>query len=102
MFKNVNVIKKANVYFDGNVTSRTVNFENGTRKTLGFMNAGKYTFNTEAAELMEVLGGAMEVRLSGEEFLEYKEGMSFIVSANSSFDVIVKDYADYCCSYNQD
>ena len=27
-FKNVTVIKKANVYFDGKVTSRTVLFEN--------------------------------------------------------------------------
>ena len=33
-FKNVTAVKKANVYFDGKVTSRTVIFEDGERKTL--------------------------------------------------------------------
>ncbi len=33
-FKNVTVVKAANVYFDGKVTSRTILFENGERKTL--------------------------------------------------------------------
>jgi len=30
-FKNVTVVKKANIYFDGNVTSRSVFFEDGTK-----------------------------------------------------------------------
>ena len=55
-FKNVTVIKEANVYFDGKVTSRTVLFESGEKKTLGFMLAGEYEFNTDAEEIMEVLG----------------------------------------------
>lgn len=59
-FKNVTVIKEANVYFDGKVTSRTVLFESG-KKTLGFMLAGEYEFNTDAEEIMEVLGGDMSV-----------------------------------------
>jgi uncharacterized protein YaiE (UPF0345 family) len=41
-FKDVSVIKKANVYFDGRVTSRTILFPNGEKKTLGFMLAGNY------------------------------------------------------------
>ena len=36
-FNNVNVKKEANIYFDGKVTSRTVEFNDGTRKTLGIM-----------------------------------------------------------------
>lgn len=36
-FNNVTVVKKANIYFDGKVTSRTVKFEDGTYKTLGSM-----------------------------------------------------------------
>ena len=32
-FENVTVVKKANVYFDGKVTSRTVLFADGTKKT---------------------------------------------------------------------
>ena len=31
-----------NIYFDGNVTSRTVVFENGEKKTLGIMLKGEY------------------------------------------------------------
>ena len=39
--KNVTVVKKANIYFDGKVTSRTVIFQDGTRKTLGIMLPGR-------------------------------------------------------------
>ena len=33
-FDNVSVVREANIYFDGNVTSRSVVFADGTRKTL--------------------------------------------------------------------
>ena len=36
-YDNVSVIKAANLYFDGKVTSRTVVFADGTKKTLGIM-----------------------------------------------------------------
>lgn len=98
--ENVRVVKKANVYFDGKVTSRTIFFENNDKKTLGFMLAGEYEFGTEAEELMEVIGGEMDIMLKGEtEYKTYAEGTSFIVPANSSYKIIVKKYADYCCSY---
>ena len=38
--ENVTVIKKANVYFDGKVTSRTVLFEDGSKKSLGLFVQG--------------------------------------------------------------
>lgn len=99
-FNNVTVIKKANVYFDGAVTSRTVVFADGTKKTLGIMNPGDYEFGTEAAEVMEMLGGEMTVLLPGEtEWKTFKEGSSFNVPANSSFKLKVPVVADYCCSY---
>lgn len=99
-FKNVTLVKAANVYFDGKVTSRTFYMEDGERKTLGFMMAGDYTFNTGAEELMEVLGGSMDIKLPGEtEFAAYGVGTSFHVPAHSAFDVKVSEYADYCCSY---
>ncbi len=34
-FENVTVVREANIYFDGKVTSRTVIFKDGTKKTLG-------------------------------------------------------------------
>lgn len=101
-FEKVDVVKEANVYFGGKVTSRTIYFESGERKTLGFMLAGEYEFGTAAEELMEVLGGEMDICLPGESsFTTYKKGDSFVVSADSKFQIVVKEYADYCCSYKE-
>ncbi len=101
-FENVTLIKKANLYFDGQVTSRTVNFADGTHKTLGIMMPGNYTFGTDAAELMEIMAGDCEIQLKGEtSFRPIKGGESFDVPANSSFDIKVHDVTDYCCSYIQ-
>jgi uncharacterized protein YaiE (UPF0345 family) len=99
-FKNVTVVKKANVYFDGKVTSRTVIFADGTKKTLGIMLPGEYEFGTEEKELMEILAGKLQVLLPGEkEWKTVGEGDSFEVTAQSKFKLVVKDTADYCCSY---
>jgi len=100
-FENVSIIKKANVYFDGQVTSRTVVFADGSKKTLGFMQTGDYEFGTEAPELMEMLGGEMDVKLDGaEDWVTYQEGHSFNVPGNSKFSLKVKEGgADYCCTY---
>ncbi|HBS60581.1 MAG TPA: hypothetical protein DEA44_15135 [Firmicutes bacterium] len=99
-FQDVTVVKKANVYFEGKVTSRAVLFADGSRKTLGIMLPGEYEFGTEAAEIMEMLGGEMDVLLPGEEqWRLVKEGESFEVPANSRFKLKVPVVVDYCCSY---
>lgn len=99
-FENVTVVKKANVYFDGKVTSRNVLFPDGTRKTLGFMLPGEYEFGTAAPELMEILDGEMDVLLPGSDAWQtFKEGQSFHVPANSKFKLILNVPVDYCCSY---
>ena len=99
-FNDVTVVKAANIYFDGKVSSRTVKFPDGTHKTLGIMLPGDYSFNTDAAELMEVLAGSMAIRLAGsDDWNTYGPGTSFEVPANSSFDLKVTEAADYCCSY---
>ncbi|MCF7847313.1 MAG: pyrimidine/purine nucleoside phosphorylase [Kiritimatiellales bacterium] len=99
-FNNVTVVREANVYFGGKVTSRTVVFEDGTKKTLGIMLAGEYSFDTRAAELMEIMGGELDVLLPGStHWKTVKAGGSFEVPANSKFDLVVKEIADYCCSY---
>jgi len=54
-FNNVTIVKKANVYFDGKVTSRTIMFSDDTRKTLGIMMPGEYEFGTSEKEIMEVI-----------------------------------------------
>ena len=99
-FNTVTIVREANVYFEGKVTSRTVVFEDGTKKTLGFMQAGEYSFDTDAAEIMEMLGGEMEVLLpASTQWKTFKAGESFEVPANAKFDLVVKGFADYCCSY---
>jgi uncharacterized protein YaiE (UPF0345 family) len=99
-FSNVTIVKKANVYFDGKVTSRTVLFSNGEKKTLGIMLPGEYEFSTGDKEIMEVLGGSMDVKLPGETaFKTYREGDSYEVAAKSSFKLVLREVADYCCSY---
>ncbi len=99
-FDNVTIIKKANVYFDGKVTSRNILFADGTRKTLGFMLPGDYEFNTGAPEVMELLNGKMDVLLPGStEWHTFQEGQSFAVPANSSFKLKLDGVVDYCCSY---
>jgi uncharacterized protein YaiE (UPF0345 family) len=99
-FKNVTIIKKATQYFNGKVTSRTVLFPDGSRKTLGIMLPGDYEFNTEAKEVMEILGGDLDVLLpNADGWKPFKEGDSFNVPAQSKFGVKVKTITDYCCSY---
>jgi len=99
-FKNVTIVKKANVYFDGKVTSRTVLFEDGTKKTLGVMMPGEYEFGTGDKEIMEMLGGEMTVLLPGsDDWQTFKEGESFEVPADSKFKLKISVPADYCCSY---
>ncbi|MDH3977804.1 MAG: pyrimidine/purine nucleoside phosphorylase [Gammaproteobacteria bacterium] len=99
-FTDVTVVKAANIYFDGKVTSRTLKFADGTHKTLGIMMPGDYSFNTEAKEIMEILAGSMDIKLAGaDEWNTYGAGSSFEVPANSSFDLKVTEVADYCCSY---
>ena len=99
-FKNVTVVKAANVYFDGKVTSRTVIFEDGTKKTLGIMMPGDYEFGTDAKELMEITAGDLDILIAGDDDWQViKGGESFEVPANSSFKLQVKTITDYCCSY---
>ena len=62
-FKDVNVDKLANIYFQGNVVSRNIFLKDGSRKTLGVMLPGKYKFNTEARELMEIMSGKLNLKL---------------------------------------
>jgi uncharacterized protein YaiE (UPF0345 family) len=99
-FDNVSVVKKANVYFDGKVTSRTVQFADGTHKTLGIMMPGEYEFGTSQKEIMEILAGELTVFLPGsDKWLEISGTGEFEVPANASFKLKVTQVTDYVCSY---
>jgi uncharacterized protein YaiE (UPF0345 family) len=93
------IIREANIYFDGRVTSRTVNFADGSVKTLGIMLPGDYEFNTDARERMEILSGDLEIALPGESWRAIRGGESFDVPAKASFKLKIRTVTDYCCSY---
>lgn len=99
-FTNVSVVKKANVYFSGQVSSRTLRFPDGSVKTLGFMLPGEYTFNTADKEVMDIIDGELDVLLpEAETWQSITGGQSFDVPANAKFTVKVKTPTDYCCSF---
>ncbi|GGD39759.1 UPF0345 protein [Malaciobacter pacificus] len=100
IIKNVDLTKKANIYFDGNVTSRSY-VENGVSKSLGIMMPGEYTFGTQKAEHMEIIAGKVEVLIAcgDSNWEEVNAGEYFEVPANCSFDIKVLEITDYCCTY---
>jgi len=99
-FRDVTIVKKANIYFNGGVTSRTVIFRDGSKKTLGVMQPGEYEFNTGEKEVMEILSGELDLLLPGQNsWHPVKGGESFEIPANSKFTMKVKTISDYCCSF---
>ena len=102
-YKDVNVDKLANIYFEGNVISRNIFLKDGSRKTLGVMLPGTYEFDTENRELMEILSGKLSLKLQNDQDWKLiKDGMDFNIPKNSSFKVEVLELVNYTCSYFQD
>jgi len=99
-FHNVTVVKRANVYFDGKVTSRTLRFADGSKKTLGVMQPGEYEFGTAEPEVMEILAGELDVQLPGDAaWKPVGGGESFAVPGSAKFRVRVRTLVDYVCSF---
>ena len=102
-YENVDVDKIANIYFNGNVISRNIFLQDGSRKTLGVMLPGKYEFNTDARELMEITSGKLNLKIQNDrEWTLIKDGMDFNIPKNSSFKVEVLELVNYICSYFED
>jgi len=99
-FDNVSVVKQANIYFDGKCVSHTVNFPDGTKKTIGVIFPSKLVFNTGAPEIMEINSGVCKIKLAGEnDWKTYKTGEKFTVPGNSSFDIETVEMLDYVCHF---
>ncbi|MEA3227929.1 MAG: pyrimidine/purine nucleoside phosphorylase [Campylobacterota bacterium] len=97
--ENSTIVKNANIYYDGKVTSRTVELADGNIQSLGIMLPGEYTFGTDEAEIMEIMSGELEIKLPNEEWKTLNTPETFNVPANSSFDLKITKVTDYCCSY---
>lgn len=102
-FDSVSVLKKSNVYFGGLCVSHTVQFADGTRKTLGVLlpnpTGEALKFNTQVAERMEITSGECSVSIADGEKQVYRAGDSFMVDGNSYFTVELQDVVDYVCHY---
>jgi uncharacterized protein YaiE (UPF0345 family) len=100
-FANVTAVAKANVYFDGKVVSHTIQFADGTKKTLGLIYAGEYHFGTAAPERMDIIAGACKIKLDGSDAWQDYAALSFFrVPGKSGFTIVVASgIAEYVCSY---
>ena len=99
-FENVSVVKKANVYFDGKCVSHTVQFADGTKKSVGVILPAALVFNTGVPEIMEGLAGSCKVRLKGEsDWKTYGAGESFKVAGDSSFEISCDQPYHYVCHF---
>tara|TARA_Y100001978_G_C23692123_1_gene435435 strand:- start:2161 stop:2475 length:315 start_codon:yes stop_codon:yes gene_type:complete len=99
-YKNVNVDKLANIYFDGQVISRNIFLQDGSKKTLGVMLIGEYEFKTLSKEVMEIVSGKLYYKIEGADNWQLiKEGMSFNIPKKLSFKVKVIELVNYSCSY---
>ena len=100
-FENIKIAKKANILYDGHVTSRTIEFPDGSKKTLGIMLPGEYEFTTIHENVIDVQSGELEVLLPAQEWKKIVAPQTFKVPANSRFKLKVVSLIDYCCSFTK-
>lgn len=99
-WKGVTILTKANIYFEGKVTSRTVLFPDGSRKTLGIILPGEYEFSVGDREVMEIVSGSVDVLLPGtDEWKTFQVGDSFSLPKNSRYRIRTKGIAEYICVF---
>ena len=99
-FDSVSVVKKANVYFDGKCVSHSIQFADGTKKSVGVILPSSLTFRTGAPEVMELVEGRCRVRLPGSDaWVDYAGGQRFEVPGDASFDIEVTQTLHYVCHF---
>lgn len=100
-FHNVTVTAKANIFFDGKVVSHTILLDDGSRKTLGLIYPGLFTFNVGTSERMEIIAGNCRVRIGADgAWQDYVAASAFDVPAGSFFEIAVADgIVEYICSF---
>ncbi len=100
-FVGVTAVTKANIYFNGSVVSHAIILPDGSKKTIGLIYPGKYHFNTQAAEKMEIISGQCRVILDGSDKSQaYNAGEAFHVPAKSGFVIeVTNEICEYVCSF---
>lgn len=100
-FNKVSIAKEANILYKGNITSRTITFEDGSKKTLGIMLPGEYELNTVNKSTIDINSGSLEVMLPAEDWVEYVAPASIKIAQNSKYKLRVTSLVDYCCSFEK-
>ncbi len=98
-FTNVSIAKAANILFEGNITSRSIEFDDGSRKTLGIMLPGEYELTTIHAQIMDIQRGKLELLVPACDWEVYEGPVTFEIPANSKVTLKVHSLVDYCCSF---
>ncbi len=98
-FSNVTIAKEASILYSGNITSRGITFDDGSKKTLGIMLPGTYELNTVNKAIIDINTGSLEVMLPAQDWVKYEGPASFEIQANSKFKLRVHSLVDYCCSF---
>ena len=92
-----------NSEIENKVISHTLELKDGTKKTVGTIAPGTYSFNTGAPERMDILAGSCKVKLAGQStWKDYTAGQFFEVPGKSSFEITVQaGLMEYLCSFLQ-
>ncbi|MBJ7553092.1 pyrimidine/purine nucleoside phosphorylase [Marinomonas spartinae] len=88
-----------NSYFDDQVKSIALENQEGV-STVGVMMVGDYEFGTSKREYITVVSGELTVKLPDEDdWRTFSKGESFMVEANQTFSLQVKQATAYLCRY---
>lgn len=99
-FEKSKVSVRANIYFEGKVQSRTVVLPDGTKKTLGVYLPGEYEFHADAAEVVEITKGKVEVLFPGDtSWTTVAVGETYSAPRDTTFKVRCEGVAEYICDY---
>lgn len=98
-FENVTIAKSANILYEGHVTSRSLEFADGSKKSLGIMLPGEYEFITIHESIMDIQSGELEVMLPAEDWKKIVAPQTFNIPPNSRYKLKVHQLVDYCCSF---
>ncbi|XPV67611.1 MAG: pyrimidine/purine nucleoside phosphorylase [Halarcobacter sp.] len=98
-FTNISIAKQANILYDGNITSRSITFEDGSKKTLGIILPGEYELNTVNKTILHINSGTLEIMLPAEDWAEYVAPAEIEIDQNSKYKLKVTSLVDYCCSF---
>ncbi|MBS5047927.1 MAG: pyrimidine/purine nucleoside phosphorylase [Firmicutes bacterium] len=100
---NVEMMSKANVYWDGKVTSRTFFRAGGSKHTPGIITAGTYIFGVGDREIVTLIAGEVEVkRPVDSDWVRFKTPEAFEIQANCDYDIRTYGVAEYLCDYYKD